>query len=289
MQEVETIQGELRSFGFRLDSSLKHLRLVVISDPHYGNPFHSPRHFARTLDFIRKWDDVRTVLTGDLIEAITKNSVGDIYSQKLTPQEQRDDMIEMLMPIKDKVLAMCTGNHERRIYGETGIDVSRDIAKALGVPYRPEGVLLKIMLGSGNERHLNRPYVFWGYCTHGYGGARTKSAKAVKVERVSAWVSKADFVTMAHDHVVNIAPDIDLIPDVRQTVDKSTGFLTGKVVAHRKMLIKTNAYIKWGGYAETGGFPPVDIATPVIMLLTPDSEYWELLPDRPQQGVKVIG
>jgi len=53
------------------------------------------------------------------------------------------------------------------------------------------------------------------------------------------------------------------------------------------MLIKTNAYLKWGGYAEFGGFPPTDMATPLIRLLTPQSKHWEDLPDKPRRAVKV--
>ena len=36
--------------------------------------------------------------------------------------------------------------------------------------------------------------------------------------------------------------------------------------AHRKMLVKCNAFVKWGGYAEAGGFPPSDLAVPLIKL-----------------------
>ncbi len=105
---------------------------------------------------------------------------------------------------------------------------------------------------------------------HGYGGARTKSAKAVKVERTATWIH-ADFYIMSHDHVVNVAPDVYLLPDPRTSAQtdedgKETGFIIGRVNAHRKMLVKSNAYLKWGGYAEAGGFPPSDMMTPIITL-----------------------
>lgn len=281
------LKGEVRWFGKRLDTQFKQLRIVPISDIHYGNPLCSLKHFQFTLDFIAKYDDVFTYLNGDLLEAVTLDSKGDIFSQELTPQNQRDDVIDLLKPIKHKILGMVTGNHEARIYRRVGMDVSLDIAKALEIPYRADGMVLKIMFGSGNNRMPGQPYVFWGYTTHGYGGARTKSAKAVKVERAAAWMPSADFVTMSHDHVVNVSPDVDLIPDNRGT-EIENGFLSGKVTAHRKMLIKTNAYLKWGGYAESGGFPPSDLATPVICLLTPQSDLWNTIPGERKRAVKVI-
>jgi len=283
-----------RWYASILDKEFKQLRLVVVSDAHVGNPLFSEKHFKRTLDFIADNADVFCILNGDLVEAITKTSKGILFDQKITPQEQRDYVIELLKPIKEKILGATWGNHERRIYNEVGLDVMQDIVKALatkkyplGLPYRAEGMIHKIKFGHGNEGHPDKSYVFWGYCTHGYGGARTKSGKAVKVERTATWVN-CDFYAMSHDHVVNVAPDDYLDHDDRETIDKETNFVTGKVVSHRKMLIKTNAYLKWGGYSEMGGFPPVDLATPVIFLLTPESDYWNLVPERPQKAVKVI-
>ena len=281
------MEGELRWFGKVLDTQFKQIKLIPLSDLHYGNPLCSVKHFLYTIDFLLKNYDAFAYLNGDLIEAVVVGSKGDIFGQKLTPASQRDNVIEMLMPIKDKLLGMITGNHEKRIYDRVGLDISEDIARALGIPYRPEGMLLKIMFGDGNNRTKGQPFVFWGYTSHGYGGARTKSAKAIKAERPAAWVSRADFITISHDHVVNASPDVDFIPDNRGTKIEN-GFLSGKITEHRKELIKTNAYLKWGGYVEMGGFPPTDLTTPVIWLLTPQSELWNELPGRPKQMVRVI-
>ncbi len=263
---MESIEGELIYYACNLPKELETVWIVPISDAHYGNPLFSMKHFMRTVNYINDNEFVYTLLNGDLIEAVTKASLGDIYKQKITPQEQRDRMIEMLLPIKDKILGMVTGNHERRIYNETGVDLSADIAMALGVPYRSSGMILKISFGSGNNRMPDRPYVFWLYMTHGYGGARTKSAKAIKAERLASFVD-ADVYLMSHDHVANASPDNYLVPDNRTHFDEEKGFTIGHVRAHRKVEVKTNAYLKWGDYSEMGGFPPTDLLTPVIKLL----------------------
>ena len=261
---------ELVYYARTLRPTLKNVIVVPISDAHYGNPYFSKKHFMATLDYVRDTPNAFAVCTGDLCESSIRTSKGDIFRQVGTPQDQRDWIIKQLTPIKHKILGMTTGNHENRIYIETGIDISKDIAEALNVPYRPEGILLKISFGGGNESHEDRPYVYWCYATHGYGGARTKSAKAVKVERTATWIH-ADFYIMSHDHVVNVAPDVYLLPDNRTSPEtdgegNETGFMTGRVVAHRKMLIKSNAYLRWGGYAEQLGFPPSDLSVPIITL-----------------------
>ena len=260
------VQGEPVYYAHRLSPLLNELKIIPISDVHRGNPLFSVKHLDRTLDMIASDEEIYTILNGDLCEAALKTSKGEIYHQVGSPQEQRDWMIDRLTPIRQKILGMTMGNHEYRIYKETGIDICKDIAKALNVPYRAEGIILKIMFGSGNNRTPKRPYTYWGYATHGYGGARTKSAKAVKAERAGHWIPKMDFIIMSHDHTVNVAPDVCLMTDPRTRVDKETGFMVGKVVAHRRMLVKSNAYLKWGGYSEMGGFPPVDLEAPIIKL-----------------------
>jgi hypothetical protein len=256
---------QLTYFAHQLPAEFEELLLFPISDIHYGNPLFSQRHLDKQLQYIEETPNAFTILNGDLCESTLKTSKGDIYRQVGTPQQQRDWVIKKLLPIKDKILGISTGNHENRIYEETGIDISLDIASALSVPYRPEGILIKVSFGQGNNRTANRPYSYFIYATHGYGGARTKSAKAVKVERLATWIH-ADCYIMAHDHVVNVAPDVYLIPDNRTHVDQETGFMIGKVSAHRKLLVKSNAYLKWGGYSELKGFPPVDLECPTIKL-----------------------
>lgn len=275
---------ELRWFGKTLSPQLNELQVIILSDLHYGNPYCSAKHFLRTVDFIKNSDNCYCFLNGDLCESALRTSKGEIYKQVGTPDDQKRQVVEWLVPIKDRILGMTTGNHENRIYDMAGTDISAYISEQLEIPYRPEGLLFKISFGDNNNRTKGKPFVFWSYISHGYGGARTKASKAVKVERISYWIM-ADFYAMSHDHVVNIAPDVFLMPDNRGM--ERDGFTTGKVTAKRKMLIKTNAFLKWGGYAERGGFPPSDLATPVINLLTPHSKQWELYPEAPHQAVKV--
>lgn len=264
------LQDELIYYSHVLSPKLKNMEILPISDVHYGNPLFSKKHFLATVRYIQETPACFTFLNGDLCEAAIRTSKGEIFRQVGTPQDQRDWIIKTLTPIKKKILGVTIGNHEARILNDVGIDICKDIAVALGVPYRASGMLVKTSFGSGNESHDDRPYTYWGYFTHGYGGARTKSAKAVKVERTATFLH-ADYYCMSHDHVVNVAPDVYLLPDPRTHAQKDkdgeqTGFTIGKVTEHRKMLIKTNAYVKWGGYAEMGGFPPSDLSSPLIKL-----------------------
>lgn len=252
---------ELVYYHRRLPKDIETLSLIPLSDAHFGAPNFSLRHFNATINYIKEHPSVYCILNGDLLDTALPSSVGDIFAQVDTPQKQRDWMISKLLPIKDKVLAMTTGNHENRIYKVAGFDVSKDIADALGCPYRPEGMLLKISFGGGNSRHPDAPYTYFVHFQHGYGGARTDGAKLTKGQRQSTYVH-ADAYIMAHDHLSQAEPAVYLIPDQRTTI--KNGFEMGKVNAKRKMIIKSAAYLKWGGYGESGGFAPADLTTPII-------------------------
>ena len=270
MEEDLILQDELVYYAHKLNHKFKKLEVLPISDVHYGNPLFSKKHLKATIEYIKNTPHCFTFLNGDLCEAAIRTSKGEIFRQVGTPQDQRDWIIDTLTPIKNKILGVTIGNHEMRILNDVGIDICKDIANALNAPYRASGMLVKTSFGAGNNHHEDRAYTYWAYFTHGYGGARTKSAKAVKVERTATWLH-ADFYCMSHDHVVNVASDLYLLPDPRTRAERDregneTGFTIGRVMAHRKILIKTNAYVKWGGYAELGGFPPSDLASPTITL-----------------------
>jgi len=239
-----------------------------------------------TLEFIAHNENCYCLLNGDLCESAIRASKGDIYQQVGSPDDQKKQIVKWLLPLKGKVLGMTTGNHENRIADTAGTDISDYIAERLEVPYKPEGMLYKLSFGDGNNHMANKPFVFWLYMTHGYGGARTKAAKAVKAERLSHW-QLADIFAMSHDHEVNVAPSVRFEADPRGS-EIANGFVSGVVREKRIMLIKTNAFVKFGGYAERGGFGPSDLSTPIIHLLTPDSSMWQMCADRPNQGVKVL-
>ncbi len=273
---AEYIPGELIYYAYILSPEFTELELIPISDAHYGNPLFSKKHFLRTVDYVAEKPNRRAVLNGDLCESSLRTSKGDIYKQVGSPQDQWHWVTEHLEKIKDKILGADSGNHEDRVYNETGIDITKEIAEKLNIPYRNEGMLLKISFGDKNNSTAGRPYTYWIYMTHGYGGARTNAAKTVKVERTSTYIH-ADCYIMSHDHVSNAAPAIYLMPDNRTTEDKETGIRTGAIKAVRKLLVKSNAYVKWGGYAEKGGFSPSDLTTPIIYMYGTDKPMMRAL------------
>ena len=263
--DSDRLPGELIFYASVFDPDFEELEIIPSSDIHYGNPLCSKKHVMRHIDYLAEKPNRLTHLNGDMCESTLKTSKGEIYRQVGSPDDQWQWIAEKFYKVRKQIIGVTDGNHEGRVYDSCGISMSRLIAKELGVPFRAEGMLHKISFGKGNSSHDNKPYVYWAYFTHGYGGARTAAAKAKKVENTSTFIH-ADIYGMSHDHVVNAAPVIYLIPDNRTHTHSENGFTVGKISVKRKMLVKTNAFVKWGGYAELGGFPPSDLTTPIIKL-----------------------
>ena len=59
-----------------------------------------------------------------------------MYEQNLNPQQQFDDLAVMLEPYSGDFIGMLRGNHEDRLYKTVGFDMSKVLAKTLGIPYQ---------------------------------------------------------------------------------------------------------------------------------------------------------
>ena len=262
---METIPGELIYYCHDLSSTFKEVIIVPISDLHYGNPMHSKHHVALTIDFVLAKPNRFIIFNGDLAECIIKTSKGDIAGQTAIVQKQYEYIRDLFKPLKNRILGVTQGNHEFRIMDAAQMDLCDMWAKDWVCPYGREEILLKVSFGSGPYRMAEKPYTYFIYATHGYGGARTKGAKNVKVERSSHQVH-ADCYIMSHDHDASVQAGAYLTPHPRTYIDKLTGFKCGTMHSTDKKLVKSGAYLKRGGYAARGGYDPVTLDITEIKL-----------------------
>lgn len=115
----------MKIININLGKDLKELRIIPISDVHIGDKLTNYKILKEVLETIRDTPNVYTILNGDLCNTALKNSKSDVYSDELSPMEQINRLIEILEPIKDKILVIGSGNHEDRILKETNIDIVR--------------------------------------------------------------------------------------------------------------------------------------------------------------------
>ena len=217
--------------------------LLFWGDIHYGHPQAQLKKAIQMLEWARN-KNANIILMGDLIESGTRESVGDsVYKQKLNPQEQMEKMVEILMPYKDLIIGLHEGNHENRITKMTSIDVSKIMARLLGISYLGYACWNLLRVGKIN---------YTMYSTHGSSGSRFKHTKMKAVMDLVQWI-KADIIAMGHVH--SIASE----PVIYQEVD----FRNKTVVEKKCYVVLTGSYIGWDkSYAQMKNMPITKLGSP---------------------------
>lgn len=227
--------------------------LLFWGDVHLGHPQCNISKAKAQLDYALK-NGVYVILMGDLIEAGLRDSIGDsCYQQKLNPGRQMEEMVELLEPVSKAglIIGLHTGNHCFRIMKATSVDVSKIMAKQLGVPYL--GYSCWSQLSVGSQRYSM-------YSTHGWSGARFKHTKIKAAMDMAAWI---DSDIIAHGHVHSIAAE----PVIKQTV------VHGRVKELKSTVILTGSYLEWDrSYAQMANYPITKIGSPKAMLGAKDHD-----------------
>ena len=171
--------------------------IYFLGDIHLGSKAFRGDDFQRILDAIIDDPNAKVVLNGDLIENKNKYSQGNsVMEQTMTPQEQAEAIVEMLMPIKDKIVCSTSGNHEWGCEKHTGIDLSYWIANSLGCEYRKNACIIKWKLMDA-ERNTKE----WTTVnTHGSGGGMMIGNGLNRIDRWANSWDGVDLFAMGHTH-----------------------------------------------------------------------------------------
>lgn len=240
-----------------------HANLYTLADLHIGDERSQTDEIARRIQQIQEDPCGLCICNGDLLNTATKTSVSDIYSEQLSPMQQIEAAVTLLSPIKDRIIAVTTGNHEARMYRTDGIDMMRLICREMGVEekYHPDGVLVFLRFGERcrNDQHAKEgrnPRQWYSiYTTHGSGGGRKEGAKAIRLADMAAVVD-ADVYVHSHTHLPMVMKQAFYRAD-------SSNCCARRV---EKLFVNTAALLDYGGYGQAQEFKPSSTATPIIHL-----------------------
>jgi len=239
--------------------ALESALIVPIADLHIGDPLFNEQAFIELRRWIEKTPNAFVLLLGDVLNCATKNSVSDVYEEELPPQKAKKKAFTLLKPIANKIIAIVTGNHEYRIWKESGNDIAEDLSFMLDVPYAREGALVNVKVGEyRNKGRVN--YTIYG--THGRGTGRTKGAKINMLRRLRDIVL-ADVYVMGHIHDAMVNWGAYYVPDVRHRT----------ILKIPQLFVSTGSFLEWGGYAERDIYEPTWPAIPKIRLSGRQKEF----------------
>lgn len=233
--------------------------IYPLGDMHIGDAYASKSELLKVLKKVEETPNAYIILNGDLINNATKGSVSDIYAEQLSPMTQVMVALELLNPVKDKIISVTSGNHELRSNKDDGLDIMQFLCANLNIlpRYDRDGCYIFLTTGKASGKNSKKPHnqVYGIYHTHGTGGGKRAGATANQMEDMTNVVD-ADLYIRGHSHRPMSFP-LDYF---------RSNFTNHKIVKVTKYMVTTNAFLGYGGYGEQKGYRPTSIVVPEIHL-----------------------
>lgn len=245
-----------------LPMDLTEVTIEIFSDLHLGSKKCDYNLIRERVKKVEENKNVYAIVLGDVLNNSTKTSVGDVYEEELTPMQQVQLAVNIFKPIKDKIIGICSGNHERRSYKTDGVDLLYFLSSELGLADKYDycSCLLFVRLGLRTDRSTTgkgaRQHCYSIYMTHGDGqGGRTIGGKANGLQK-RGQVVNADIIVTGHTHAPLSFRDCAFVVDYHNnTVNKK-----------EQLFVNASATLEYEEYAELYGMRPSSIVSPKIIL-----------------------
>ena len=248
----------MKTMAVSLPTEIDALKLEIFADLHIGDRQCDIQLIRNRIEAVAEDPTAYCLLNGDLLNNATKTSVSDCYSESLPPMEQIQQAVELFEPVRDKILAITTGNHERRTYNKEGIDLMEVFARQIGLydRFSPGAALLFVSFGSESRRKSDgRKMTYSLLINHGSGGGRKEGAKAIRLADMAS-IADADVYIHSHTHLPMVFKESFYRVNPS---NRSAALVT-------KLFVNTAAALDYGGYGEAQEYKPACKDTPTIHL-----------------------
>lgn len=248
----------MKEYDVKLNVSNNTFQLMVLGDMHIGDELCDLETIKETIEYVKKTKDCYVILNGDLINNALKTSKSDSYKEQMTIEDEQDLLIDLLTPIKDKILIMATGNHEHRTSLIAGINPLKAVAYALGIKDKlvEHSYTLNIEFGKAyGIKNQSNKYVVFGI-HGGSGGGRRAGATANALQDMALVRPDMDLYIHSHTHTAVNYTDMVFLYDRKSK----------KTREHQRTYYNANAFLKYGGYAEQKGYKPADRQPSVLVV-----------------------
>lgn len=240
------------------------ITIVPVFDVHLSNPYCMEQEFIKFVKETAETPNRYLVIGGDLIENGTRSSVGDsVFTQTMTPQEQKEYAANILAPVRDRILCFVPGNHETRSKKDAGLNPMFDIASKLDLThlYRENLAFVDIRLGITKDRknyRTNSKYRpnYMLVIAHGTGGGILTGSAVNRNERFGYVIDGMDILITGHVHKEAITQPQKLVIDRNNKTVKLTPF----------KIVSAMSWLKYGGYAASKMLLPAGFSLQTITL-----------------------
>lgn len=233
------------------------IKIFPLSDVHIEDPACNMKKLLDWRADVLSAPNNYVIVNGDICNMAIAGSKSDVYSATMKPDEAIDAVVDFLEPIKDRILSVCSGNHDSRPYKIAGIDSTKRICRELNIEekYHPHACVVFISFGKSQGRDCRKqPYSI--FHRHGNGGGKKIGGKANNLQSLSE-VIDCDAYIISHTH--------------QSLVFKQNFFRTDyknkKITAVEKTFVNSNAWLDYeNSYAVSLGCTPASLQYPVMIL-----------------------
>lgn len=233
------------------------LTIFPISDVHLGAPEHMQRTWELFCQQVLSSPNNYITLGGDLINNATRSSVSNIFAETMRPSEQKKLMAKMLEPLRDRIIAITPGNHERRSQKDADDDPTYDIACKLDIEdrYRENIAFVKLRIGKPDGDGKRNP-TYTLALTHGAGGGIYTGAAVNRNERFGYVLDGVDILIVGHSHKPFVTQPGKILVDTNNN----------KVSIKPFKVVTSTSWLEYGGYAAQKMLLPATHALQTITL-----------------------
>lgn len=222
------------------------ITIVPIFDVHLGSQECMEQQFIQFIQTVKETPNIYLVLGGDLIDNGTRSSVTNPFRATMPPSQQKKEMANILEPVKDRIICILPGNHERRSGKDADDDPCYDIAAKLDIEhlYRENIAFVKIQMGEKENANgkvsagKDRP-TYTLVVTHGSGGGILTGGAVNRGERFGYVIDGMDALIVGHTHK----------PFTTQPGKIKIDPYNNKVSVKPFKLVSATSWLEYGGYA----------------------------------------
>lgn len=240
------------------------IEIWPVADVHLGAAEHNAEAWNKFCKMVISRENAYVVLGGDLINNATRSSISNIFEETMSPSAQKKAMVEMLEPLRERILCSVAGNHERRSEKDADYDPAYDIMCKLNLEhlYRKNIAFVRIKMGpQGIDGTRNPTYILT--VTHGAGGGMLTGAAVNRAERFGFALDGCDILIVAHTHKPFVTPPAKIVICPQHDMASIKPF----------RVVNTTSWMNYGGYAARKMLTPTTITPQVIKLYGREKKF----------------
>lgn len=234
------------------------LTIYPVADVHLGAVEHCETDWQAFLKKVEA-ENAYLILAGDLLNnAVRSAGFSNPFDEAIRPRDAKRRMVEYLKPVRDRILCVVTGNHERRTYRDDDQDLTYDICTKLDIEHLYRENIAYMAVSLGTRTHENKPEATYTFAvTHGTGGGIYTGASVNRDERFGNVIDGLDCLVTGHVHKGFISKPAKIVIDSHNKT----------VTMKHYVVISCVSWLNYGSYAARSMLLPANVCAPQKLTL----------------------